>query len=91
MIFNFQGLEVYSTCGKKYIEMNKIIKQHTEYLIQLGVEKIKKFGFVNITKENITTDEVYSYYFVIILNELLGTNPKVDEAINQLLDSMKSK
>lgn len=72
------------------------MKKNTEHnfkenLIKQGVSKLKKFGFVNVNKTNIVTDEVYSLYFSKILHEMLGINLETDVVINQLLKSMNYK
>lgn len=59
-----------------------------ETLIKQGVSKLKKFGFVNVNKTNIVTDEVYTFYFSKILQEMLGVHSESDIAINKLLESM---
>lgn len=59
-----------------------------ETLLKQGVAKLKKYGFVNVTKTNIITDEVYTFYFSKILHEMLGIHLGADIAINQLLESM---
>ncbi|MES2284437.1 MAG: hypothetical protein V4547_02030 [Bacteroidota bacterium] len=59
-----------------------------ETLIKQGVTKLKKFGFVNVNKTNITTDEVYTFYFSKIVQEMLGDHLEADVVINQLLESM---
>lgn len=67
-------------------------KEHNtkETLLIQGVAKLKKFGFVNVNKTNILSDEVYSLYFSKMLQEILGHNLKTDEAINELLESMNT-
>jgi hypothetical protein len=62
-----------------------------ETLIKQGVSKLKKFGFVNVNKTNIVTDEVYTLYFSKILHEMLGINLEADMVINQLLEFMNNK
>lgn len=59
-----------------------------ENLIKQGVAKLKKFGFVNVNKTNILTDEVYALYFSKILHEMRGVNIETDAMINQLLESV---
>lgn len=59
-----------------------------ETLIKQGVSKLKKFGFVNVNKTNIVTDEVYTFYFSKILQEMLGVHSEADIEINKLLESM---
>lgn len=53
-------------------------------LIQNAVNKLRNFGFANVNEENITTDEVYSFYFLKMLNEMSGENKETDSVINQL-------
>ena len=57
-------------------------------LIKSGVTKLKKFGFVNVNKTNITRDEVYSFYFSKILCNMLGSDSETDVAIAKLQESM---
>lgn len=71
---------------KKNIEHNL-----KEILIKQGVSKLKKFGFINVSKTNIVTDEVYTLYFSKILQEMLGINLEADMVINQLLEFMNNK
>lgn len=59
-----------------------------ERLIRQVVNRLRNFGFVHVTKENITTDEVYSLYFSKILNDMLGENKKTDLVVKQLLNAM---
>ncbi len=65
-------------------------KEHTlkEAFIKLGVAKLKNFGFVNVNKSNILTDEVYALYFSKILHESLGDNLEKDVAIKELIGAM---
>lgn len=62
----------------------------TENLIKSGVAKLKKFGFVNVNKTNITKDEVYSFYFSKILCNMLGSDSVADDAITKLQESMNN-
>lgn len=62
----------------------------TENLIKTGVTKLKKFGFVNVNKTNITRDEVYSFYFSKILYSMLGNDSEADVAIGKLQESMNN-
>ena len=59
-----------------------------ENLIKQGVEKLKKFGFVNVNKNNIINDEVYSLYFSKMLQGMIGRYWELDDAIRQLQESM---
>lgn len=60
---------------------NKLIKQ--------AVKKLKMFGFTNVTKDNITTDDVYKLYFRKILLLNLGQNNDTDKVIHELLEKVK--
>ena len=59
-----------------------------EAFIKQGVAKLKNFGFVNVNKSNILTDEVYVFYFSKILHESLGDNLDSDDVIHQLIEEM---
>lgn len=75
--------------GKDLLKMKKDTGHNfKETLIKQGVAKLKKFGFVNVNKTNIITDEVYTFYFSKILHEMLGIDLEADVAINKLLESM---
>jgi hypothetical protein len=43
-------------------------------LIKQVVNKLRTLGFIHANENNITTDEVYSLYFLKILTEKLGEN-----------------
>jgi hypothetical protein len=60
---------------------NKLIKQ--------AVKKLKRFGFTNVTEENITIDDVYKLYFRKILLLNLGENKETDKVIHEMLDNIK--
>lgn len=60
-------------------------------LVNQIVNRLRKFGFVNVSKKNILTDEVYSQFFFKILNEKLGENSERDIAINQLLSIINNE
>jgi hypothetical protein len=57
-------------------------------LIQNGVKNLKEFGYKNVTEDNILIDEVYLTFFKKMLNDNLGIDKKVDEAINDLLNNL---
>jgi len=58
-----------------------------ESLVIQGVAKLKKYGFVNVTKTNITTDEVYALYFSKMLYEMTGSRIEQDNVEKQLQES----
>lgn len=60
-------------------------------LIKQAVNRLKRFGFRNVNENNITTDEVYSFYFFKMLNEMLGESREKDEAIQQLLEMVNNR
>lgn len=53
------------------------------------VNNIKEFGYSNVNKDNIFTDEIYSRFFKRILKSNLGKNSFVDCAIDELLKELK--
>jgi hypothetical protein len=72
--------------------MERTKKQNIkEELLEQGVEKLQRFGFVNVNKQNISIDEVYSLYFLKILNEMLGENLEKDIAIKELKQIIRKR
>ena len=63
--------------------MNK--EQIREHLISNGVKNLIEFGYQNISKENILTDEVYRLFFKSMLKDNLGHSDIIDEVINELI------
>lgn len=57
-------------------------------LIGQIVNRLRQFGFIHVDEFNITTDEVYSLYFLKILNEMLGENIETDSVIHQLQEAV---
>lgn len=57
-------------------------------LILSAVNRLQKFGFIHVNETNVSTDEVYSLYFLRILNEMLGENAETDIVINELLHTL---
>jgi hypothetical protein len=64
-------------------------KEITEQLIKNGVKNLKQFGYKQVDENNILTDEVYSEFFVSMLENNLGFDKKVDEAINELINNIR--
>jgi hypothetical protein len=60
-----------------------------EQLIEKGVEKLKKFGFVNVTRENIFSDEVYCFFLVRFTASLKGRTNKLDAQIDRFLNEIQ--
>lgn len=56
-----------------------------EQLLEIGVDKLKNYGFVNVTKSNVFEDEVYCYHFKKFMSFLLGQNEDLDKSIKELL------
>lgn len=57
-------------------------------IIQQAVEKLKKFGFTNVTPANIMEDDVYRHYFEKILKENLNRELISDLVIRELLNEL---
>ena len=54
-------------------------------LIDAGVKNLKEFGYPDANKSNICADEVYSQFFVSMLEDNKGNSDKIDAAINELI------
>ncbi len=68
------------------MENEKII----EHLLTSGVNNLKEFGYPDVTKETILTDEIYKEFFKVMLHENLNSGSKqLDEVINQLLSEIQ--
>lgn len=66
---------------------NEQIKQH---LIAAGVKNLKEFGYPYANEQNILTDEIYSGFFVSMLNDNKGLSTKqVDSVIDEILNEIK--
>jgi hypothetical protein len=62
-----------------------------DQLLEIGIHKLKNFGFVNVDKKNVLEDEVYSYHFKKFMSFLLGQNEDLDLAIKELFTSIDKK
>lgn len=62
-----------------------------ERLIDIGIEKLKNFGFINVNKNNVFDDEVYKYHFKKFISIMLGQNENLDIAIKELFSSIDKK
>jgi len=59
-------------------------------LIEAGIKNLKEFGYEQVDKGNILTDDVYPMFFRSMLNDNLGKAGKlVDNAILDLLKIVK--
>ena len=56
-----------------------------DILITQIINRLRRLGFVHVSKDNIATDEVYSHYFFNMLEGMRGENKETDKAIKQLL------
>lgn len=57
-------------------------------LIKAGVSNLKEFGYPLADELNILTDEVYSAFFLSILEDNFGFSREVDEEITKLIDEI---
>lgn len=68
------------------------IRISKDRLLSMAIEKLRNFGFVNVTRANVLKDEVYRYYLKKFLLTMLGqsdaTDANIDELIN-MLDEIK--
>lgn len=60
-------------------------------LVGNGIKKLKSFGFVNVTEENILSDEVYVFFFIRFLDSQKGKSNELDKQIEMLLCLVKEK
>lgn len=67
------------------------MKYSKEKLLDIGIEKLKNFGFINVTKNNVLEDEVYKYHFEKMISFLLGQDDDLDRAIKELFSSIDKK
>lgn len=67
------------------------MKYSKDKLLNIGIEKLKNFGFLNVTKENIFEDEVYRYHFKKFMSVMLGQEEDIDVAIKELFTSLEKK
>lgn len=58
-------------------------------LIRNGVKNLIEFGYPNCNEQNILTDEIYSEFFISMLNENKGNRSDVDKAIDSILEDIK--
>jgi hypothetical protein len=60
-------------------------------LIEEGVIRLKKFGFINVTRENVLSDEVYCFFLSRFVSSLKGKCQETDDQINRLQKLLEGK
>jgi len=60
-------------------------------LIQMGVERLKRLGFSEVTEHNIVIDVVYKNYFEQMLLEIVINENKWKDGAVSLLVRLKEK
>ncbi len=60
-----------------------------EALINAGVKNLKEYGYPDVNSDNILTDEVFSAFFLEMLNDNLGQG--YDREINALIVEVSPK
>jgi hypothetical protein len=68
-------------------EMNVNSKETNKLKLQ-AVQSLKRFGFVNVTTDNITSDEVYRFFFGRFLKSRKGASSVLDTKIEELLKAI---
>lgn len=63
----------------------KISKEH---LLDMGIKKLKSFGFVNVNSTNVLEDEVYRYYLKEFLLNLPDRSEAIDKYIMELFHGL---
>lgn len=56
-----------------------------DQLIAAGVKNLHEFGYPSCNKDNILTDQVFSDFFVSMLEQNKGNGKNIDEAIDELI------
>ena len=64
------------------------MKSAKDTLLDNGIAKLRNFGFLNVNKENVLEDEVYTYYLKRFLTLMLGQSDELDGAIRELFISI---
>ena len=59
-------------------------KEIKDLIVKRGIKNLKEFGYPNVTKKNIFTDEIYSKMFLSMLQDNLGRG--FDTEINELIN-----
>ena len=67
------------------------MKTKEETLLELGVRKLRSFGFVNATVNNVLTDEVYRFYFIRFMQKHREENSHINVFLNNLIEYAKAK
>ena len=62
-----------------------------EHLIQAGISNLKKFGYPDVSADNILTDYVFASMFHSMLVDNKGHGRAQDEVINALLAEIEEK
>lgn len=62
-----------------------------DHLIHAGVNKLRRFGFTNVSKDNILTDEVYSCFLLRLAATLKGKDKELDRQIDLFMESFKNE
>lgn len=57
-------------------------------LVLAGIKNLKEFGYPDVDAENIITDEVYSSFFKVMLEDNKGNGEQIDAVIDELLMCM---
>ena len=60
-----------------------------QILIKAGVKNLREFGYEFCNADNIMTDEVYSQFFLSMLNDNrgLGVDREIDELVQEIKQS----
>ena len=60
-----------------------------EKLIKNGIRNLKEFGYPEVNEQNILTDEVYSQFFLRMLEDNKDHSADLDKEIQLLIDEIK--
>lgn len=62
---------------------------YRDRLLEAGVKNLKEYGYPDVTKENILTDQIYSAFFKSMLQDSDNMGKGMDEHIIALLKEIK--
>jgi septal ring factor EnvC (AmiA/AmiB activator) len=75
--------------SKPLINKSMSSKPTREMILNDSVEMMKKFGYTEVTLENILAEEKYCRFLKYMLNVNLGRDKQIDLVINEILSEIE--
>ena len=63
---------------------------YRDKILEAGVRNLKQYGYPEVTKENILTDQIYSAFFKSMLEDSDNMGKGMDGVIAKLLKEIKA-